>query len=438
MFEYNDNVPVRINNKNSQRKTKEIEGEDYIMDGLVKPKFKRSKTVKSSLVDAVNIGFIVINQETASAFSEDFVVTFSRYLVSILTYSSGTPLHFIVITNKISISGASKMILNILGRYVSEGAILRRSWRWRRIKGLPRIQISFVDCNEIVSRERPFFNAMKRNSQQENSSTGSYAQDLFYIAPIYHRVFVNLNKIIFLDSKDLEFFSDIKLLYDQFNLMGDTIIGVSPELTPHYQTILPQHLLIKSDSTKRVPSIKQGLNTGVVLYRLDKMRNSTLYNWYVTQEGVDFLMKKFGYKMTVGDQDWMNNLSFSHPTLFYSLPCQFNRQTSIDYMRPPWIESFPKYHFCDKPSNIKIFHRNGCGPTPKFCGYHFPSKDSQLFDINIDVEQLWISLRDLNERPKSHLKKFSLLLRDILIPKCMFSALEYCMQVFQEEISIDF
>ena len=39
MFEYNDNVPVRINNKNSQRKTKEIEGEGYIMDGLVKPEF---------------------------------------------------------------------------------------------------------------------------------------------------------------------------------------------------------------------------------------------------------------------------------------------------------------------------------------------------------------------------------------------------------------
>ena len=34
-FEYNDNVPVRIIDNNNQGMTKEIEGEDYIMDRLV-------------------------------------------------------------------------------------------------------------------------------------------------------------------------------------------------------------------------------------------------------------------------------------------------------------------------------------------------------------------------------------------------------------------
>ena len=38
--------------------------------------------------------------------------------------------------------------------------------------------------------------------------------------------------------------------------------------------------------------IFQGLNTGVVLYRLDRMRDSDIYKKYLTAEGVQYLVDK--------------------------------------------------------------------------------------------------------------------------------------------------
>ena len=302
------------------------------------------------------------------------------------------------------------------------------------MKGIPKLQISFADCEEIVKLEKSFFLAMKRNSQQGNSTGGSYTEDLFYIAPVYHRAFPGLDKIIFLDSKDLEFTSYIKLLHNQFTIMGSALIGIGPDLTPHYHSVLTQYIKNNPNTSLGLPGPMQGFNTGVVLYRLDKMRESVLYNHYVTPGGVDQLMKKYMFKMTVGDQDWMTNLGFSHPELFYSLPCNYNRQTSIDYLRPPMVDIFPSYHQCE--GDIKIWHRNGCGPTPRCCGHHYPAS-SQIHNLNVDVEQLWISLLEMNERPTSKLKKFSLLLRDIILPRCVPSAHIFCLQVFKELVAID-
>ena len=65
----------------------------------------------------------------------------------------------------------------------------------------------------------------------------------------------------------------------------------------------------------------QGLNTGVVLYHLERMRESWLYNSYLHPEAVDHLMERlvvsgwafcfivrYHLKMSVGDQDWFTAL----------------------------------------------------------------------------------------------------------------------------------
>ena len=72
-----------------------------------------------------------------------------------------------------------------------------------------------MDCEAITKVDEEFFTAMRNNSKQGFSVAGSYTEDLFYIAPIYHKAFPNLTRIIFLDSKDLEFRSDIRLLDEQ-------------------------------------------------------------------------------------------------------------------------------------------------------------------------------------------------------------------------------
>ena len=52
--------------------------------------------------------------------------------------------------------------------------------------------------------------------------------------------FTSLERIILLDTADLEFFSDILLLDDQFRNMSDEVIGVGLDLSPHYRAMLEQ------------------------------------------------------------------------------------------------------------------------------------------------------------------------------------------------------
>ena len=48
---------------------------------------------------------------------------------------------------------------------------------------------------------------------------------------------------------------------------------------------------------------------------------------------------------------------WDHPEMFYILPCQFNSQTSVQYLKPPWEETFEEYHHCVDRTKIIIHHR---------------------------------------------------------------------------------
>ena len=62
-------------------------------------------------------------------------------------------------------------------------------------------------------------------------------------------------------------------------------------------------------------------------------------------------------------QDWFTSLSFSHPELFYELPCRFNRQTSVQLLQGDTEAVFEAHHACEPASEVVILHSNGCGHT---------------------------------------------------------------------------
>ena len=292
-----------------------------------KPDFVEPRNVKH-FADHITVGLTIINKRGEKELEKAFEFKMKFNLVSLLTYSSGDPLHFVIITDKTSIENVDSVLKKIMKQYVAEGII---STKWRKIRAIPNIKLSYVDCEEITEINSEFFTAMKNNSQQGYSQKQSYTEDLFYIAPIYHKAFSSLDRIIFIDSKDLEFRSDIKLLEKQFDQMpSEAVIGIAPDLTPHYHQSLSAFIAKNPSTSLGQPGPgRQGYNSGVVLYRLDRMRQDPVYNKYITPEGVDVLMNKYLYKMFLAEQDWLTNLGFSHPHLFYNLPCQFNRQTSI-------------------------------------------------------------------------------------------------------------
>eukprot|EP00090_Calanus_glacialis_P016733 TRINITY_DN26183_c0_g1_i1.p1 TRINITY_DN26183_c0_g1~~TRINITY_DN26183_c0_g1_i1.p1 ORF type:complete len:433 (-),score=76.24 TRINITY_DN26183_c0_g1_i1:15-1313(-) len=370
-----------------------VENLQKIRDG----KFTKPGKVEPPSAEYINLGMIIINLKKTENLDENFLDQIRKVFNDIFLFSSGTPLHFIIVTDKFSIAAVSLALSEIITEDIGRQAILDQSWRWRRKKGLPLLAFSFVDTEDILDIDRDFVAALKKQNLNGNDATkDKYAADLFYIAPLYHKAFQAIDRMIFMDSTDLVIVSDIKDLQDRFdNIEDDAVMEVGLDLSPHYRTHLSDYYLTDLLSELGMPGRYQGLNTGVVLFHLQKMRESKVYNDNLTPGKVDALFKYYKMKMTVGDQDWFTLLSFEHPDLFTILPCQFNTQTSIQY----WSsnkEIFHSFHHCDVLKNIKIFHRNGCGPNPEHCGSP-PAELSEYreyinFFIFVNPENLWTVL----------------------------------------------
>ena len=292
-----------------------------------------------------------------------------RTMASMFLHSSGTPLHFVIVTDRKSLESAGEALGNIVSKELAMQVIVDMHWAWRRKKGLAAIRFSFVNIDDIIEINGEFIAALKRHKVigDDVVTKDKYAADLFYVAPLYHLAFLGMDKIIFIDSSDLIFATDVKDLQELFENIGDeAVMSIGLDLSPHYRINLNDYIQSHPSTHLGQPGPCQGLNTGVVLYDLDKMRQSITYNSYLTTPMVDALFKTYNMSITVGDQDFFTLLSFHSNNLISILPCQFNTQTSMQY----WAankESFHSFHFCDVPSSIKIFHGNGCGPHPEQC-----------------------------------------------------------------------
>ena len=134
------------------------------------------------------------------------------------------------------------------------------------------------------------------------------------------------------------------------------------------------------------------------------MRQSALYNSYLTPSMITQLINQFMYSFTLAEQDWFTNLGYIHPHLFYILPCKFNRHTSIQFLRPPWEEIVESFHSCDPTKDLAIFHSNGCGPTPQDCKFyptnstteHWRERDKYMEDIHLNMERFWVGIAGLD------------------------------------------
>jgi len=304
--------------------------------------------------------------------------TFTTMLESILEYSVGTPIHFIIITDQDSLRIIMDCMKNVIGKYISESVILNHGWNSQIRKTLPvRLRVEFVDLKSFTHGHREIIDALKSDfghhfpegtkfvkqdgSDQVIVPTQKYTLDLFYIAPFYHRRFPReLEKILVIDA-DLEFKIDLIEVYSEFNRMDErAVIGVGFDLSPHYHRLLRSYREEVDRNSDAGEPGNQGFNTGIVLYDLAKMRASGEFELEISAEKVHQLSTSFNFTGSVGDQDWMTLLGFSRPWLFHVLPCHFNVQTSIIY-RTYFSElyseeEFQRWHYC---SQTKILHRNG-------------------------------------------------------------------------------
>merc|ERR1712008_64091 len=71
---------------------------------------------------------------------------------------------------------------------------------------------------------------------------------------------------------------------------------------------------------------RQGVNAGLMLFQLDKMRASDEYNQELTPGAMTRLSEMFlpQPEWSQAAQDWFSLLSWSKPRLVARLPCQYN------------------------------------------------------------------------------------------------------------------
>lgn len=125
--------------------------------------------------------------------------------------------------------------------------------------------------------------------------------------------------------------------YAEFDRFGSAVLGVANEQSRLYG------------------SHGEGKNGGVQLLHLEAMRNTAEYDQVLDKVASGRDGRRIGY---LGDQTLYSFLSVDYPHLFYRLPCEWNRQISMHFVRdaPP-----PSLRLCGPPphslSSLALRHR---------------------------------------------------------------------------------
>jgi len=331
--------------------------------------FTKSNDVKDLENGGITIGMVIINLKSSNM-SAHIKSDLDTLVDNILHFSTGEPLRFLVITDEKSIAEVSKNLVNSVTKFYSMEVIMKRPIKKPRQRISSEVDFVFVRIDDIIAGNEASVGVMR--SFMDKDTNSKYHHDLFYIGPFYATAFSQLNKFIFLDL-DLTFYTSIANLWNIFSKFSKAeCLGLAPDLSPHYYGRLKDWRQSHAGDPGQIQPgdpgpLTQGFNTGVALYDLECLRSSKVYLEQIKPEKVSEILKKYKLDITLGDQDWFTLLGFEVPSLFYSLPCEYNMQRSVQYLNSEYSNVFYKYSYCNALHKARILHRNGCGPKVEHC-----------------------------------------------------------------------
>ncbi|XP_022244275.1 xyloside xylosyltransferase 1-like [Limulus polyphemus] len=216
-------------------------------------------------------------------------------------------------------------------------------------------KVSYLDVDVISKNHQDIIKVMRKYFFTKNVTR--YNDNIFFISEIFHRVF-HFKKLIFIDL-DLRFEADILDLYLHFEKFHKSqIMAIANDLQPQYRVDFEEYRRIHpgTDVGSARPG-KQGFNTGVVLFHLERMRKSSLYNSLLKEDLIEALCFKYKFKGYLGHQDFFTLIGMEYPELYYTLDCTWNRQLDTAWLKTVNATIFEPYHIC--PGTVKIYHGNG-------------------------------------------------------------------------------
>ncbi|EDW74470.2 uncharacterized protein Dwil_GK21934 [Drosophila willistoni] len=285
---------------------------------------------------------------------------FDLFAHSLLKHTNAQ-LHLHVITDKDS----QTSVLDILQKQI-------RRFRRTVIYTMYDVKVCSVIIQDIAAKLSPYF----------SSAPNSYYSDsLFFLSLGLHRIAdTSLSKAILLDC-DIVFRSDVRLLFGEFdNFLPHQLFGLAPELTPVYRHILYRYRVrfpktsfgnpyypMRFAKNNEIGTGDQanhihehhgypGLNSGVVLLLLNRIRESKTYVEALTSTEVHRLVAKYSFKGHLGDQDFFTLLGYEYPNLIYRLDCVWNRQLCTWWKDHGYSDIFDAYFRCE--GVIKMYHGN--------------------------------------------------------------------------------
>ena len=197
-----------------------VSSEEDARDVIFKEGLVRLSEIQVTDDRHVHIAMIITNVKNNDTSQLSFKISqnLSRMMRSILKFSTGTPLHFIVITDIDSVNIIKKIVRNTVGEYITQSALLHQ--HILHTVHIPRLVFEFVSLSSITEKYRNDIDYMKKHYGyhhpegtffMKNNDTvihipnNKYTHDLFFIAPFYHReIPTQIEKLIVIDI-DLEF-----------------------------------------------------------------------------------------------------------------------------------------------------------------------------------------------------------------------------------------
>lgn len=215
----------------------------------------------------------------------------------------------------------------------------------------------------MASQNRESISIIKKHFFSKD--VGRYNDDIFFLTEVFHDAFPKrIHQLIFLDV-DLKFMSDIKDLHQEFgNFQPQNVMAIGPDLQPQYRVDFGKFRKLNPGTL--VGSSRpgwQGFNTGVVLFDLDRMRKSKLYNSLLNETLLGDLCRKYEFDGYLGHQDFYTLTGMEYPELYYKLDCSWNRQLDVGWRNEVGDDIFDLYHQCQ--GKINVLHANGDSILPK-------------------------------------------------------------------------
>ncbi|XP_049786029.1 xyloside xylosyltransferase 1 [Schistocerca cancellata] len=223
--------------------------------------------------------------------------------------------------------------------------------------------VSYYDIDEATDRVSDIVAAMQPHF---SSQPGSYYSDaLFFLSLGLHRIAEQQERAIMFDI-DTKFLADVADLFREFDSFGrKTVLGMAPELTPVYHHVLHSYRRKHKGTLFGDPPSRggfPGVNSGVVLLHLKKMRNSEEYHRLLQPQSVTQLASKYNFKGHLGDQDFVTLLAWERPEFVKILPCNWNRQLCTWWRDHGYRDVFDQFFECSGP--IYLYHGNCNTPIP--------------------------------------------------------------------------